>query len=199
MVEWAEMREALKDYFSSGSWKEFVEDVSRFLDASLCYLIVDFDENLWTQEKENPICTQTKAIKAGKVLCLKDRDKILLATRKSHKTQYQYCHMNFMRFNIPILFPDDNMVYFGMCGIKCHPTMPAETVDHAEMLGWDPEELQKLYRSMPIIRKEKVEEFTRVLEHLLSKITELVSLKEALKTLLHEREETGRRETVPEA
>ncbi|HPR65237.1 MAG TPA: PocR ligand-binding domain-containing protein [Thermoanaerobaculia bacterium] len=178
------MRDALKDYFLSGAWKEFVRDVSNFLDSNLCYLVMDYRENLWSTDNTNPICMATQSSTKGRRLCRDDREAIHRLCFERGNTTFSVCHMNFTRFNIPIQISDGSTISFGMCGLRCHRSLPATVLDHGEALGWKREELIRLYETNPMIPPEKLREFCRILNHLFSSITELVQLKEGLKQLL---------------
>jgi ligand-binding sensor protein len=177
------MREALKDYFASGSWKAFIEDVSSFMETSVCYLVMDHRQKLWTHRNDNPLCARAHRTETGESLCKRDYEEHLEACRLTGKPGLFQCHMGLVRIVIPVKMANGTTVFLGMCGMRTWRRVPERLLTHAATLGIPPREVMALHSKVHYMPLKRIRTMTRILEHLIHSITELLTIKEQLKTL----------------
>jgi len=177
------MREALENYFTSGTWKTFIEDVSNFMETSVCYLVMDHNQQLWTHRNDNPLCARAHGAPGGEGLCRKDYEEHLEICRLSGRPGLFTCHMGLVRIVIPVRMSDGTTLYLGMCGMRTWRRMPERLLSHAASLGISAPEVRALHTKVHYVPMKRLRTMTRILEHLIHSITELLALKEQLKTL----------------
>jgi len=177
------MREALKDYFASGNWKTFVEDISNFMETSVCYLVMDHRQRLWTHRNDNPLCARAHLADGGEDLCKKDYEEHLEICRLSGKPGLFTCHMGMVRIVIPVALPDGTSVFLGMCGMRTWRQVPDRLLKHAAVLGIPAREVHALHKKVHYAPLKRLKIMIRILEHLIRSIADLITIKEQLKAL----------------
>jgi hypothetical protein len=177
------MREPLKDYFASGAWKAFVEDLSDLLETSVCYLVIAPRQKLWTHRNDNPLCARARTAEKGESLCARDYEENLEACRRNGKPGLFTCHMGLVRVVIPVALPDGTTLFLGMCGVRSWRRVPGRLFKHAAALGIGAEEIEALHPRVHYIPLKRLWALARILEHLIRSITELICIKEQLKRL----------------
>ena len=177
------MREALKDYFASGKWKTFIEDISDFMETSVCYLVMDHRQKFWTHRNDNPLCARAHRSVQGEALCKKDYEDHLESCRLAGKPGLFNCHMGMVRIVIPASLPDGTMVFLGMCGMRAWRRVPEGLLRHAASLDIPARDIQALHSKVHYIPLKRLRSMTRILDHLIHSIIELITIKEQLKAL----------------
>lgn len=175
------MKETLKDYFSGGEWKEFISNISKLLNLSICNFVVSWDEKIQTAINENPLCLKIREKNEGLKLCNEKYEEHLKKIQGSDRPQIFFCHASLARVLIPINFNQGRFVLI-MCGIKCKIKPKPEWKQLENVLK--KEEYYLFYNKLPYTSIKKVNLNAETLYFLFKNIIELVLIKENLKKLI---------------
>lgn len=175
------MSEGLKDYFSGGEWKEFLFNVSKLLNLSVCNFVLSWDEKIQKAINENPLCLKIREKEEGLKLCNKMYEEHLGKIKGNNSPQIFYCHASLARILMPINFQEDRFVMI-MCGIRCKikPEVDWKVMENII----ERNEFLKIFKKLPYIPYKKVSLSIETLHFLFKSIIELLLIKENLKKLI---------------
>lgn len=175
------MSEGLKDYFSGGEWKEFISNISKLLNLSICNFVISWNEKIQKALNENPLCLKIREKEEGLKLCNKMYDEHLRKIQDQDYPHIFYCHASLARILIPVNFNQERFVLI-MCGIKCKVKAEVDWEILKNIIEKD--EFFVLFKKLPYIPYKKIALSTQAIHFLFKNIIELLLIKENLKKLI---------------
>lgn len=175
------LRENLKDYFSSGKWKEFLKKISDLLDLSFCNFVITYDEKIQSFSNENPLCLKLREKSEGLKLCKEKYEKDLKAVQNKIKPHLSYCYASLLRAIIPIDI-NNKKFFIVMCGIKSKNKPNVNWKKIGNIIG--KKEFLRYYKKISYNPIRKVKTTIEAIQFLFTHIFELFIVNEKLKSLL---------------